>query len=139
MIKYNLICKCGKTFESWFASSSEFDSLNKKKIIKCIYCDSSSVKKTVMAPRLTRKSNQILKKNKLQRNIKKQLINFKKYIEKNCEDVGERFPQEARNIHYDKKTSKRIYGKATPEETSELIEEGIDIYTLPWVDDKSEN
>ena len=92
-----------------------------------------------MAPRLTRKSNKILKKNKFQRNIKKQLKDFKKYIEKNCEDVGERFPQEARNIHYDKKISKGIYGKATPEETSELIEEGIDICTLPWVDDKSEN
>ena len=92
-----------------------------------------------MAPRLTRKSNQILKKNKLQKDIKKQLTYFKKYIEKNCEDVGERFPQEARNIHYDKKTSKSIYGKATPEETSELIEEGIDVCTLPWVDDKSEN
>ena len=139
MIKYNLICKCGKTFESWFASSSEFDSLLKKKIIKCIYCDSSAVKKTVMAPRLTRKSNQKLEKSKLQKNIKKRLKDFKKYIEKNCEDVGDRFPQEARNIHYDKKTSKGIYGKATPEETSELIEEGIDIYTLPWIDDKSEN
>ena len=139
MIKYNLICKCGKTFESWFSSSSEFDSLLKKKIIKCIYCESSSVKKTVMAPRLTRKSNQKLEKSKLQKNIKKRLTHFKKYIEKNCEDVGDRFPQEARNIHYDKKTSKGIYGKATPEETSELIEEGIDIYTLPWIDDKSEN
>jgi len=139
VIKYNLICECGKTFESWFANSSEFDSLFKKKIIKCIYCESSAVKKTVMAPRLARKSNQILKKDKLQRNIKKQLVNFKKYIEKNCEDVGEKFPQEARNIYYDKKKSKGIYGKATPEETSELVEEGIDIYTLPWLDDKSEN
>ena len=91
-----------------------------------------------MAPRLTRKSNKILKKNKFQRNIKKQLKDFKKYIEKNCEDVGERFPQEARNIHYDKKTSKGIYGKATPEETSDLIDEGIEVATIPWVD-KSEN
>ena len=139
MIKYNLICKCGKTFESWFASSLEFDLLLKKKIIKCIYCLSSEVQKTVMSPRLTRKSNQVFKKTKSQKNIRKQLINFKKYIEKNCEDVGERFPQEARNIHYDKKTSKSIYGKATPKETSELIEEGIDVCTLPWVDDKSEN
>ena len=139
MIKYNLICKCGKTFESWFASSLEFDLLLKKKIIKCIYCLSSEVKKTVMSPRLTRKSNQVFKKTKFQKNIRKQLINFKKYIEKNCEDVGERFPQEARNIHYDKKTSKGIYGKATPKETLELIEEGIDVSTLPWVDDKSEN
>ena len=139
MIKYNLICRCGKTFESWFASSLEFDLLLKKKIIKCIYCLSSEVKKTVMSPRLTRKSNQVFKKTKFQKNIRKQLINFKKYIEKNCEDVGERFPQEARNICYDKKTSKGIYGKATPKETSELIEEGIDVCTLPWVDDKSQN
>ena len=78
MIKYNLICKCGKTFESWFASSSEFDSLLKKKIIKCIYCESSVVKKTVMAPRLTRKSNKILKKNKLQIKIKKKIVDIKK-------------------------------------------------------------
>jgi hypothetical protein len=139
MIKYNLICKCGNTFESWFADSTNFDSLLKRKIIKCIYCESSAVKKTVMAPRLTRKSNQTTKKNKLQKHIKKQLVNFKKYIEKNFEDVGERFSQEARNIHYDKKTSKGIYGKATPEETSELIEEGIDVCTLPWVNDKLEN
>ena len=139
MIKYNLACECGNSFESWFASSSEFDSLLKKKMIKCIYCESSSVKKTLMAPRLTRKSNQILKKTKLAKNIKKQLRNFKKYIEKNCENVGEKFSQEARSIHYDKKTSKGIYGKATPEETSELIEEGIDVCTVPWSDDKSEN
>ena len=139
MIKYNLACECGHSFESWFASSSEFDSLLKKKMIKCIYCESSSVKKTLMAPRLTRKSNQILKKTKLEKNIKKQLRNFKKYIEKNCENVGEKFSQEARSIHYDKKTSKGIYGKATPEETSELIEEGIDVCTMPWLDDKSEN
>ena len=139
MIKYNLICKCGNTFESWFSSSLEFDSLLKKKIIKCIYCESSSVKKTVMSPRLNSKSNKILKKTKIQRKIKKQLADLKRYIEKNCEDVGERFPQEARSIHYDGKTSRGIYGKATPEETSELIEEGIDVCSIPWIDDKSEN
>ena len=139
MIKYNLICKCGNTFESWFSSSLEFDSLLKKKIIKCIYCESSSVKKTVMSPRLNSKSNKILKKTKIQRKIKKQLADLKRYIEKNCEDVGERFPQEARSIHYDGKTSRGIYGKATPEETSELVEEGIDVCTFPCVDDKSEN
>jgi hypothetical protein len=139
MIKYNLICVCGNTFESWFAGSSEFDHLIKKKIIKCVYCDSSSVKKSVMAPRLTRKSNQILRSKKSEIRLKKQITNFKKYVEKNCKNVGERFSQEARSIHYDNKTSKGIYGKATPEETSELIEEGIDVYTLPWLNDKSEN
>ena len=138
MIKYNLICKCKTTFESWFSSSDEFDSLKKKKLIKCIYCNSSSVKKTVMAPRLGKKTNQILKKNKFDTNIKKQLLAFRKYIEKNCQDVGEKFPQEARSIHYDKKTTKGIYGKATPEEASELKEEGIEVATIPWVN-KLEN
>lgn len=138
MIKYNLICKCGETFESWFSSSSEFDSLCKKNFIKCIYCESSFIKKTVMAPNLFSKSNKVFKKTKLEKNIKKQLLDFRKYIEKNCRNVGKNFTKEARNIHYDKKTSRGIYGKATPEETSELLEEGIEVTTIPWVD-KSEN
>ena len=138
MIKYNLICECKNTFESWFSSSSEFDSLCKKKLIQCIYCESSSVKKTVMAPNLPSKSNKIFKKTKLEKNVRKQLHAFRKYIEKNCKDVGENFTREARSIHYDKKTSQGIYGKATPEETNELLEEGIEIATIPWVD-KSEN
>ena len=138
MIKYNLICKCGESFESWFLSSSGFDYLCRKKLIKCIYCGSLSVKKSVMAPNLPSKSNKVLKKTKLEKNIKKQLLDFRKYIEKNCKDVGENFTREARSIHYDKKTSQGIYGKATPEETSELLEEGIEVATIPWVD-KSEN
>ena len=138
MIKYNLICKCGETFESWFLNSSEFDSLFKKKLVKCIYCESSKVKKSVMAPNLPRKSNKISKKNKLEKNIKKQLLNFRKYIEKNCKNVGDNFAREARSIHYEKKNSQGIYGKTTPEEASELIEEGIEVVTVPWVR-KSEN
>ena len=138
MIKYNLICKCGNTFESWFSSSSEFDFLCKKKLMKCIYCESSSVKKTVMAPNLSSKSNKVFKKTKLEKKIKKQLLDFRKYIEKNCKNVGENFTREARNIHYDKKTSQSIYGKATAEETNELLEEGIEVTTIPWAD-KSEN
>ena len=138
MIKYNLICKCGNTFESWFSSSSEFDSLYRKKLIKCIYCDSVSVQKTVMAPNLSSKSNKLSKKTKLEKNIKKQLLDFRKYIEKNCKNVGENFTKEARSIHYDKKTSKGIYGKATQEETNELLEEGIDVQTIPWIEN-SEN
>ena len=138
MIKYNLICKCGNTFESWFSSSSEFDFLCKKKLMKCIYCESSTVKKTVMAPNLSSKSNKVFKKTKLEKKIKKQLLDFRKYIEKNCKNVGENFTREARSIHYDKKTSQSIYGKATAEETTELLEEGIEVTTIPWVN-KSEN
>ena len=138
MIKYNLICRCGKTFESWFSSSNEYDVLRKKKLINCIYCNNTSIKKSVMAPNLSSKSNKIIIKTKLEKKIKKELLNFRRYIEKNCKNVGNNFSQEARKIHYDKKTSKGIYGKASTEETNELIEEGIDVATIPWVD-KLEN
>ena len=138
MIKFNLTCKCGETFESWFSSSEEYVSLSKKKLIKCIYCDSSSVKKSIMAPNLSSKSNRKVGKEKEFKDIKKQLLKFRRYIEKNCVNVGDNFAQEARNIHYDKKTSKGIYGQATPEEASELEEEGIDVATIPWVN-KSDN
>ena len=136
MIKYNLICECEKTFESWFSSGEEYEKLFKKKLINCIYCKSNSIKKTVMSPRLASKSNKNLKDFKLNRDIKNQLIEFRKYIEKNCKDVGDNFPQEVRSIFYDKKKSKGVYGIATPEETTELLEEGIDIATIPWVDKK---
>ena len=133
MIKYNLICECKKTFESWFLNSSEYEMLKKKKLINCIYCNSTKIQKTIMAPNLSVRSNKNIKRNKLEKNIKKQLVEFKKYIEKNYEDVGSNFPQEARSIHYDNKNSKAIYGKATPEETEELLDEGIDVTTIPWI------
>ena len=132
MIKYNLICECGKPFESWFSSSDEYDILRKKKLINCIYCDSTSVRKSVMAPNLFNKTNKISKNTNLEKKIKKQLLELRSYIEKNCKNVVDNFPREARSIYYDKKISKGIYGKATPEETAELLEEGIDVATIPW-------
>ena len=138
MIKYNLICECGKTFESWFASSDEHDVQRRKKLINCIYCDSTSVRKSVMAPNLFSKTNKTSKNTNVEKKIKKQLLDLRRYIEKNCKNVGDNFPREARSIYYDKKISKGIYGKATPEETAELLEEGIDVATILWPN-KSEN
>ena len=138
MIKYNLICECEKTFESWFSTAAEYDSLIKRKLVNCIYCGSSKVKKTVMAPNLNSKSNKLSRQTKFEKKVKKQLLEFRKFIEKNCKNVGANFSQEARNIHYDKKTSKGIYGKATKKETEELLEEGIEVATIPWID-KFEN
>ena len=133
MIKYNLKCKCKKTFESWFSSSSEFDNLKKRKLISCIYCNSTKIEKSLMAPNLSSKSNKNIKKNKLEKKFKNELANLRKYIEKNCTNVGSNFPQEARKIFYDKKSSKGIYGSATPEETEELLDEGIEVASIPWI------
>ena len=135
MIKYNLICICSKTFESWFSSSSEFELLKKRSLVKCIYCNSTSVKKSLMSPNLSSKSNKISKKSESEKNFTKQLSEFKKYIEKNCKYVGDNFTQEARSIHYDKKKSTGIYGKASSKERNELKEEGIEIETIPWIDE----
>jgi len=105
MIKFDLTCKCGQTFESWFSSSEEYNSLLKKKLINCIYCNSTSVKKSIMAPNLSSKSNKVIETDKSAKNIRQELLKFRKYIEKNCRNVGDNFAQEARNIHYDKKLS----------------------------------
>ena len=91
-----------------------------------------------MSPNLFSKANKTSKNTNLEKKIKKQLLELRSYIEKNCKNVGDNFPREARSIYYDKKISKGIYGKATPEETAELLEEGIDIATIPWPN-KSEN
>ena len=90
-----------------------------------------------MSPNLKSKSNKLSKNLGIEKGVKNKLIEIKKYIQKNCKDVGERFVHEARNIHYDKKTSKGIYGKATPEETKELLDEGIEVSLIPWIE--SEN
>ena len=136
MIKYNLLCKCGKAFESWFSGSAEYDDLKRKRLINCIYCNSTSIQKSVMSPNLASKSNKDLKNTKIEKNIRKQLLDIRKYIEKNCKNVGDNFPQEARSIHYDKKTSKGIYGKATSKEVKELKEEGIETEYIPWLSEK---
>ena len=65
--------------------------------------------------------------------VNKKLRELRNYIEKNSEYVGDNFVSEARSIHYDKKNVRSIYGKATPEQTEELLEEGIEVNTVPWV------
>ena len=82
MIKYNLICECGKTFESWFSSSDGYETLWRKKFINCIYCNSTLVKKTVMAPNLYGKTNKISKNTKLEKKIKTQLLSLENILKK---------------------------------------------------------
>ena len=138
MIKYNLICKCNCTFDSWFASSKEFGRLIKKKLITCIECNSNNVNKSIMAPNVSSSVSSSKKIDninyKFQKNIKKKIIKYQKFIKENCKYVGDNFAQEVRNIHYDKKETKGIYGRVTAEEIDELNEEGIETTTIPWYD-----
>ena len=145
MIKYNLTCKCNCAFDSWFASSEEFGRLEKKKLITCIECNSNNVNKSIMAPNVS-SSKKIDNINyKFQKNIRKKIIEYQKFIKENCKYVGDNFAQEARNIYYNEKETKDneketkgIYGRVTAEEIDELNEEGIETTTIPWYD-KIEN
>jgi len=140
MIKYKLVCKnCKITFDSWFASSKEFDKLKIKSFLVCHICNSTSVDKTLMAPSI--RNNKKNKKNDLQmdkfENVKQTIKNYQKFIKDNFKFVGENFAFEARSIHYNsKKKSKGIYGSASKKDLMELKEEGIEAQMIPWVEDK---
>ncbi len=139
MIKYNLKCKdCKNQFDSWFASSREYEKLKKLKHLSCHNCNSLNVEKTLMAPSVLNSKNQNtieLKDNKYFE-IKKKIKEYQKFIKKNLDYVGDNFVNEARSLHYDeKKKSKGIYGKASSEEIIELKEEGIETEVVPWFKD----
>ena len=142
MIKYKLLCKkCDLKFDSWFASSKEYEKLRKKKLLNCHSCNSTNIEKTIMAPQLINsKSKSDLKINIEKNNkIKKTIKNYQKFIKENFKFVGDNFAYEARSIHYnDKKKSKGIYGSASKKDLKELKEEGIDAQLIPWIGD-SEN
>ena len=136
MIKYNLKCSDGHEFESWFSDSSEFDKLNKKNLLECIYCSSNKIEKSIMAPMISGsklKEDNLGFTNKKLLNEKKELLKIRKYIENNFEYVGDKFSQKVREVYYDKENKKTIYGTTTQEERDELAEEGIDLLSVPWV------
>jgi len=139
MIKYKLLCKnCDLKFDSWFASSNEYEKLKKKKLLICHKCNSQQVQKTIMAPQLInnkRKFDEKLDTEKYTK-VKKIIKNYQKFIKDNLKYVGDNFAYEARSIHYnDKKKSKGIYGRASKEELKELKDEGIETQVMPWLKD----
>ena len=136
MIKYNLKCTNNHEFESWFSNSEEFDKLDKKKLLECIYCSSKKIKKSIMAPMVSGskiKENGVSFTNKKLLSQKNDLLKIRNYIENNFEFVGDKLSKKVREVYYDKQTKKSFYGTATSEEREELAEEGIDLLTVPWV------
>ena len=141
MIKYKLKCKnCKLTFDSWFASSLEYEKLKRKKLISCHICNSIKVEKTLMAPKMLNRGlkDKSIKEFKKYKNINRKLKEYQKFIKNNFEDVGDNFAYEARSIHYnDKKNKKGIFGNASKDEIKELKDEGINTEIIPWFEDKN--
>ena len=137
MIKYNLKCHNNHEFESWFSNSQEFEKLKKKKLLECIYCSSIKINKSIMSPMISviskKKVDTINLRKKNLIGEKAKLLKIRKYIENNFEYVGKNFSKEVRDIYYDKKSKRAIYGSATEDERKELAEEGIDLINVPWV------
>ena len=135
MIKYNLKCDNDHEFESWFSNSSEFEKLNKKRLLECIYCSSKKIQKSIMAPMVTATKSKAEDLNLLSKklsNKKNDLLRLRNYIEKNFEFVGDKFSEKAREVFYDKKTKRGIYGTANEKEKAELEDEGIELLSIPW-------
>ena len=155
MIRYALRCERDHAFESWFQSSSAFDSQLKRKLVACPVCESTKVEKAIMAPRIaSRKGRERAEPAPApapaveaptegatplmmtqERELRAKLKELRDHIVKNADNVGEKFPNEARKMHYGEIEHRPIYGEASPEEAKSLIEEGVEVSPLPVLPD----
>ena len=138
MIVFNLICsECEYPFEGWFNDTKTFNSQKRQKLINCPNCESSNIKKTLVAPNISKKSNS--KKIKNKKTLASNINKIKKIVEENFDYVGEKFTEEAKKIKYGESNDRPIYGEATVEQTKELIDEDISITPLPFQSNKKTN
>jgi hypothetical protein len=149
MIRYSLRCDKDHSFESWFQSSGAYDSQVKRKLVACPVCGSAKVEKAIMAPRIVGKKGRdkapvpvespaetpAVESTPLmmtqERELRAKLKELRDHIVKNADNVGERFPNEARKMHYGDIEHRPIYGEASPEEAKALIDEGVEVAPLP--------
>jgi hypothetical protein len=155
MIRYNLRCDRGHAFESWFQDSSAYESQEKRKLVSCPACGSVRVERAIMAPQIVSKkgrdsaapspspatsteiaapaSTPLLMAQ--ERELRAKLKELRDHIVKNADNVGERFPNEARKMHYGDIEHRPIYGEASAEEARSLIDEGVEVSPLPVLPD----
>jgi hypothetical protein len=149
MIRYSLRCERDHAFESWFQSSAAYDLQVRRKLVTCPACGSAKVEKAIMAPRIIGKKGRekaapataaettpaVSESTSLmmarERELRAKLKELRDHIVKNADNVGERFPSEARKMHYGDIEHRPIYGEASPEEARSLIEEGVEVSPLP--------
>jgi hypothetical protein len=153
MIRYSLRCERGHGFESWFQSSFAYDSQVKRKLVTCPACGSAKVEKAIMAPQIVSKkgrdsaapapaaSTDVTASGSTplmmaqERELRAKLKELRDHIVKNADNVGERFPNEARKMHYGDIEHRPIYGEASPDEARSLIDEGVEVSPLPVLPD----
>ena len=155
MIRYTLRCDHEHTFESWFQDSAAYDAQVKRKLVSCPVCQSVRIEKAIMAPRIaSRKGRERAEPAPApapaveaptegatplmmtqERELRAKLKELRDHIVKTADNVGEKFPNEARKMHYGEIEHRPIYGEASPEEAKSLIEEGVEVSPLPVLPD----
>ncbi|HZD24751.1 MAG TPA: DUF1178 family protein [Alphaproteobacteria bacterium] len=136
MIVFDLICANEHTFEAWFPDSKAFDRQRRKKAVECPVCGDTKVQKALMAPNIaTSEKREATAKSKavMAAQTMRALAEARKHIEENCENVGDRFAEEARKIHYGETEKRDIYGQASKDEAEALRDEGVEFAEIPWV------
>jgi hypothetical protein len=149
MIRYSLRCDRGHEFESWFQSSAAYEHQEKRELVNCPACGSAKVERAIMAPQIVSKkgrdsaapapaaSTDVAAPGSTplmmaqERELRAKLKELRDHIVKNADNVGERFPNEARKMHYGDIEHRPIYGEASPDEARALIEEGVEVSPLP--------
>lgn len=135
MIQYSLQCDREHGFDAWFGSSADYDRQKAAGLVTCPFCDSKTISKMLMAPNVTtgrqKEKSQAVVMDTMRRDMIARLKDTVKEIRAKSEDVGERFPDEARKIHYGETEARGIIGQASPDEVEALFEEGIEIAALP--------
>jgi len=149
VIRYGLCCEAGHTFESWFNNSAAFDRQSARGLIACPLCGSVKVEKAIMAPALAggreaavsapaaepeKTPVAIVSKEEVE--VRKKLKELRDQIVKNADYVGEKFPEEARRMHYGEVEHRSIYGEASPDAARSLADEGIEFHPLPRLPDE---
>lgn len=153
MIRYTLRCAKDHHFESWFADSAAYDKQAKRGLVTCPNCGSTRVEKSLMAPQLGRTERQKSSRKKAatpavaneaspiammsdgERELRTKLKELREHVVKNATDVGTKFPEEARKMHYGESEARSIYGEASFDDAKALHEEGIDVLPLPVLPD----
>jgi hypothetical protein len=147
VIRYALTCEAGHGFESWFRASEDFEKQRKKNLIACPTCNSTQVEKQIMRPSVARRDKGGARKEKLpasaeetspvavmspqEQELRAKLKELREHVTKNADYVGDKFPDLARQMHYEEVERRSIYGEAKPDEVKSLIEEGVEVHPLP--------
>lgn len=135
MIRYSLTCENAHEFEGWFAESGDFDRQVESGFLTCPVCNSAAITKLLMAPSVAtarkKEERQTLAMDAARKEAMTRLKEAVAAIKANAEDVGAKFPEEARKIHYGEADARGIIGQATLEEAQSLVEEGIEVAAIP--------